>query len=260
MLLRDLEEARAKRIALENPPPKVADPPIKLEPTPDAASTQESAPALGDSLVPPLKPENLAGAAEAAQAGADEVAVKGPDHSKVTQGPSPPSSNDATVTTNAANTIANESAAGTDPNTAGTVDASVDSLLTVSLGDGNNDDMNLNFDDMDFSQFTTNIEDNSQSQANDFLSTFGNEDFNMPDLQATTNAEAQNTSTESKKDDLLDMAIDTAENDTMDLDYFNPADGSSFDDLFAGGDDANVAEGGSMESDNYDSAFFNTAS
>lgn len=242
-MLRDLEEARAKRIALENPPPEIAEDQIKLEPQTDVAFDYEDTMIEDDpkSLQPKLEDS---GAVES-QGPASDAIIKD-------AGQPVSNTNEVNAKDNAAGT--SEKGPGTDADmskTEQTVDPSVDSLLDISA-DGNNDDLNLNFDDMDFSQFTSNMEENSQSQTNDdFLSTFGNEHFPMPDLQATNTTANSNENTEDKKDDLLEMAANTDGHDMMDLDYFKPADESSFDDLFAGGDEVN------MDNDNYDSAFYN---
>lgn len=255
-MLRDLEEAQAKRIALENPPPEVVEDPIKLEPQADVSFTQENTMAGGDQ--PPLQPkledttDNMPGAVGSQGLVSDAA-------TKASQGPSAP--NPSLVNTKAGLAAAGEKESGTNAELSKSdqiVEPSVDSLLDISA-DGNNDDLNLNFDDMDFSQFTSNAEETSQSQANDdFLSTFGNEHFTMPSLQDTTSAIGNSTNnTEDKKEDLLDMVANSGEHDMMDMDYFKPADESSFDELFTGGDEVNMTDGGNTENDNYDSAFYN---
>jgi hypothetical protein len=245
VLLRDLEEARARRIALEHPPPEAVEDLIKREPTADVVLFQENVIAESDQPIPQTNLEDAAahvrlGALET-QDPVQDIVTKDSNIPKEAQGPSPPSSNIPP-------------SAAIDVGITGLTDASVDSLLAISADSNNHDDLNLDFDDMDFAQFTSNVGEISQPNANDFLSTFGNEDFNMPDLHTANNTENLNSNTESKKDDLLDMAINTAGDDMMDLDYFKPAEESSFDELF-GGDEENMTGGGSMEHGTYDTSF-----
>ena len=259
MLLRDLEEARAKRIALENPPATVVEDSVKLEPLEDAIVPQEIVMAEADHPTPQPKLEDVTatmppGSLETQEPMKDAV-VNNPAITKIAQGPSPPSSNEINSKPNPVDSEKKAPITNVDPNAVDMGDASVDSLLAISGDNNTHDDLNLNFDDMDFSQFTSNAGENSQSQANDFLSTFGNEDFTMPDLHAAGTTQNSNT-TENKKEDLLEMAANTAGDDMMDMGYFKLADESSFDELFAGGEDENMAEGGNTEQDNYDSAFF----
>jgi hypothetical protein len=259
VLQRDLEEARAKRIALENPPVAVVEDLVKLEPTADAIFPQDIATAEVEHPTPQPKLEDVTatipqGTLETQDPMKDAVA-NDPAISKIAQGPSPPSSNEVNAKANAIDSDKKMPNANSDPNAVDMVDTSVDSLLTISGDNNTHDDLNLNFDDMDFSQFT-NAGENSQSHANDFLSTFGNEDFTMPDLHAGGTTENSNTNAENKKEDLLEMATDTAGDDMMDMGYFKLADESSFDELFAGGEEENTTEGGNTEHDNYDSAFY----
>lgn len=258
MLLRDLEEARARRIALEHPPPEAVEDLIKREPTADVGLFQENVIAESDQPIPQTNLEDAAahvpiGALET-QDPLQDIVTKDLNIPKEAQGPSPPSSNQVNVKDETVVSDQIPPSATIDAGITGLTDASVDSLLAISADSNNHDDLNLNFDDMDFAQFTSNVGENSQSNANDFLSTFGNEDFNMPDLHTANNTENSNSNTESKKDDLLDMAINTAGDDMMDMDYFKPAEESSFDELF-GGDEENMTGGGSMDHSTYDTSF-----
>lgn len=261
VLLRDLEEARAKRIALENPPAEVVEEPVKLEPEADVVFTPDIMMAEGDQPVTQTKLEDAAGlmAGDAlgvkGQDTAKDTAAKDQHVPKETQGPSPPSSIEINLKTEPIDADKKADNATVDPSVADMVDASVDSLLAVSGENNNHDDLNLTFDDMDFSQYTSNAGEISQPEATDFLSTFGNEDFSMPEINTTSTAEISNANLENKKEDFLEMAAKTASEDMMNLDYFKPADESSFDEMFAGDEDGNIAEG-DMQHDNYDSAFF----
>lgn len=256
VLLRDLEEARAKRIALENPPPEVVEGPIKLEPQADLSFTQENTMAADDQH--PLQPK-LEDTTATMPVAVESQGLVGDAAAKAGRGPPAPSPSDVNTKVDVADA---DKVPGTNAElskTDQTVEPSVDSLLVITA-DSNNDDLNLTFDDMDFSQFTSNMEDNSQSQTNeDFLSTFGNEHFTMPGLQDTSAAGNSTNNAEDKKEDLLEMAANSGGHDMMDLDYFKPADESSFEELFTGGDEVNVTDGGNTENDNYDSAFYNPA-
>ena len=257
MLLRDLEEARARRIALENPPPEVVEEPVKLEPMVDVAFTPENEVAENDQPVPHPKIEEAASlmpldglGVQALDAVKDTVA-KDLNIPMEAQGPSPPSSNDINTKAEAVDGDKIAPDAAVDLNAADMLDPAAD-LLTVSA-DNHHDDLNLAFDDMDFSLFTSNAGENSQSQQNDFLATFGNEDFSMPDMGTATNTENPNATAENKKEDPLELATNTAGEDMMDMEYFKPEE-SSFEELF--GEESTMAEGSNMEHDGYDSAFF----
>lgn len=259
-MLRDLEEARAKRIALENPPPpQVVEEPVKNEPTADVVFPHEDIMAEGDLLVPPPKLEdstNLVQWEELASLDAPkDIDSKEPSIQKKTEDISIPSSNDANTKPGAVDLNKNVPSAADDLLTS---NDALDSLLDISADNNNNDDLNLNFDDMDFSQFATNEESSQTQQNDDFLSTFGNDvpDFSLPDLHTTSNTQNLNSNTENKKDDLFELANTTAGDDFMDIDFLPPEE-SSFDDLFAHAGEDNGSTSGNMGHTTLDADFFN---
>jgi hypothetical protein len=262
-MLRDLEEARAKRIASENPPPEAVGDPVKHEPTADVSLSQDNIPVESGQQIPrPAVEDSTAFKSlevPPAQDPLKDVAANGQDVPKEAEILSPPGSDVANFKSDTGDLGKGTSSVSRDLDTAGIVDSSVDFLLDISADSNNHDDLNLNFDGMDFGLLGSNTGETSQSQSNDFdLSTFGNniEGFHMPDLHASNNMETPNNNTENKKDDLFAMVNDTMEDDVMDLDLMRPAEESSFDELFSmAGDGGDMSAGDSMDHDGYNKNF-----
>lgn len=261
-MLRDLEEARAKRIAAENPPPEPVEEPVNLEPTADVPVAQDNIPVETGLQIPPPAVEDPAAAKSLEGLSVPDplkdVPANGQDVPKEGQTLSPPGSDVANFKSDTGDLAKEASSVSRDLDTAGIADSSVDFLLDISADNNNHDDLNMNFDGMDFGLLGSNGGETSQSQSNDFdLSTFGNnlESFHMPDLHTSNNTETLNDNTENKKDDLFSMVNDTMEDDVMDLDLMRPAEESSFDELFSMGGDGDMSVGDSMDHDGYSKNF-----
>lgn len=262
VLLRDLEELRSKRIALENPPIQgfepVREPPIEAELPTEDEKVENNQP----TPQPFIKEEKLdvSEAAPTPQDPAKETIDKIPDIPK--QVPSPPSSNDTNVKPESVGFGISTTTAATNfspqPVTAGIQD-SIDSLFDSLDSGNNNTTSDLNFDGMDFLNDSA-TQDNSKTQNNDFdLSTFGNnpQDFNMTDIQDSNGNPNNNIATNTTQDDLFATVNAAGGDDMMDLDGNNPpADENSFDDLFFMGDDGGMGGGTEMEHGEFDDAFF----
>ncbi|TAQ90627.1 hypothetical protein B7494_g1038 [Chlorociboria aeruginascens] len=278
VLGRDLEELRAKRIALENPPVQIIEDPVKAEPATATISSQNHNSLLTPIVkherreqIPPAKADIVA------QDPPKEIIKQVSNEAKPSETLTPPSttrgkngkSAPVGLGINTTDT-SNDPAA---PTTAGAPDSGIDSLFdTTESANNDNDESGVNFDDMDFSLPVSNTnaqnQDLSQAQSNEFdLSTFGNnpQDFNMPDLQSSndtnsgTNAKKQADSTE----ELFGMGNNTTGGDGINLDLNNMgmvgAEESLFDDIFFEGDnDAGTGGGGigEMEHGQFDNAYF----
>ena len=286
VLLRDLEELRAKRYALENPTndskevspvPNTAEQPPEL--SQDIVTTNES---LRMTPQPEVKLEKI----ESESNGLSEnkpltESVEDPTkeatakllEDNTAQGPSPPSSaNPVDVTSNPTGLITDTSEGNNDtsPTKTGIQDAAIDSLFEMPDDDGNNQESALNFDTMDFSfqdpNGNTQNQDHSQPQNSDFdLSTFGNaSDFSMPDLQASNDAilgdNANSKAVNNPVDGLFGSGDNNGGGDNMDLDIdlsMVAGPDSLFDDMFFGsGDNENLDIGDEMKHGEFDNAFF----
>jgi len=253
VLLRDLEELRARRFALENPIPIIEE----VEPIPAPELNRES-PMTDNAEPSTIKDEDIhakhpeehisdeMGSAQSTQDPAKE-------DSKEQQGPTPPPSNDYKSKPIGLGIDTEVVANSPAPGTAELQNSSVDSLFDIPDNE-NNGGSELNFESMDFSLHDSN-QDLSQTQANDFdLSTFGTntQDFNMNEMQTDSNT-VNNANKE--VDDLFDMG-NAADNMDLDLDLgMAGAEDSLFDDMFLG-DDAGLSGGGEMEHGDFDAAFF----
>ncbi|KAH7342674.1 hypothetical protein BKA65DRAFT_295633 [Rhexocercosporidium sp. MPI-PUGE-AT-0058] len=263
VLLRDLDELRAKRIALENPVPILEE---VIEQEPAETNTSNGNTILDDDLynspVTTVKEERRTKSPEKQTPNepkplipesGTEIATHTSEDVKVPpQGPTPPaSSNDASLETKPIGLGINTEGA---PALEGDLqNSSVNSLF--EMADNENGDSALNFDDMDFSLDTTQNQDTSQTQNDEFdLSNFGNPNPNQ--TNTNTNTVEQNK----LGDDLFAMAQEMNGGDGMDLDLdmgMAGAEDSAFDDMFfVGGDDDGMSGGGEIQHGEFDKAFF----
>ena len=202
-----------------------------------------------------------------------EATAKILEDTKAQQGPSPPSSaNEVKTTSNPIGLGIDTSGVTNDPGptTAEIQNASIDSLFEMPDGDDNDGGSALNFETMDFSfqdsSGNTQNQEQSQTQNNDLdMSSFANtSDFNMPDLQATNDANsgnnADNNAGNNPADSLFGAGDNNGTGDIMDLDIdLNMAGGddSLFEDMFFGsGDNDNMGGGDQMKPGEFDDAFF----
>jgi hypothetical protein len=194
--------------------------------------------------------------------------IKIPESSTTQPGPSPPSSANGTgshpqLIGLGINTQGIDTTPG--PATAELQDSAIDSLFEDNENTG---ESGMSFDHMDFSMPESNTQtqtqDISQGQHADFdLSSFPttSQDFNMPDLHNSNDANSNTNNNGNKQgDDLFDMGNATGGDDQMDLDLdIGMAGGeeSTFDDLFfGGGDDDGLSGGAEMQHGEFDNAFF----
>ncbi len=260
--MRDLEELRAKRYALENPVPiveevePIPEPELNEEVTMEDAAEQATIKEEDTQSKSPEKqvPGEIS-QGETSLDPAKEDIVKSAEDSKEQQGPTPPPSNDASskpiglgINTEG---VANSPA----PGTAEPQNSSIDSLFGP---DDNTGGSELNFENLNF--FIDSTQDPSQTQANEFdLAAFGttSQDFNINDMQTEPNT-VNNTNNTTKEAD-EPFSIGNA-GDTMDLDLdlgMVGAEDSMFDDMFDyAGADAGLSGGGEMEHGDFDAAFF----
>lgn len=270
MFLRDLEELRAQRLALENPPVQAVED-TTAQDSVTVEDLQENVMMESNDLTPQptIKEERDIPAVLESEAKEDtkpvettdtpkETIPKVSDSSKGLQGPSPPSSlNDSNSKSKPVGLGIDTTTTTEDPAlaTSGLQDSSIDSLFEMP-DSGNNDGSDMNFDSMEFLDSS-----NTQGQ-NDFdLSTFGNsQDFNMADLQTSNDGVNTNNNAGNKQDDIFGIGNTTSGGDMMDLDLDLGAPGnddSIFDDMFfGGGDDGNAGGGDEMEHGELDNAFF----
>jgi hypothetical protein len=265
VLLRDLEELRAKRHALENPVPIVEEVEPLPEPDLNGESTMADNPeqsTIKDENTQSKSPEKRIsgemGQVQPSQDPAKEDIVIDIEDSKEQQGLTPLLSNDtgSKPIGLGINTEGVENSPG--PGTAEPQNSSIDSLFDIPDND-NTGGSELNFESMDFS-FNDSMQDPSQTQANDFdPSTFGTttQDFNMKDMQPDSNV-ANNVSNANKElDDLFNTGNtgDSMELDMLDLGMAGAED-SMFEEMIEFGDDAGISGGGEMEHGDFDNAFF----
>ncbi|KAF4624188.1 hypothetical protein G7Y89_g13986 [Cudoniella acicularis] len=290
VLLRDLNELRSKRIALENPVPIVEETTFENAAMTDSSVSESQSTVANQSqqtLQPEsntiIKEEKASRSPENAQPQPKSQPIQDPqkdsikqvsDAPKGLQVPSPPASSNETSTTSKPVRLGINTATTTDPNasapaTAGAQDSAVDSLFDILDNDESNNGNagDLNFDGMDFAfDSTTDNQDQTQTQTQtqttEFdLSTFGtnSQDFSMPNLDtsANTNSGSKTNPSQNKEvDGIFGDISGTAGSDGMDLDLNLGADDSLFNDIFF--DDDLSAGGGTvdMEHGNFDSAFF----
>jgi hypothetical protein len=278
VLLRDLEELRAKRIALENPIPVVEEMEMKVEnvvetdqpttaentlPSPQKTTKEEDTQPI-DHGEPPSHESKLP------IQDPPKDTTKIPEASTAQQGPSPPpSSNETASNTQLVGLGINTQGIATipGPDTAELHDSAIDSLFEDN--ENNTGDSAMSFDQIDFSMpepnANTQTQDLSQGQHADFdLSTFQttSQDFNMPDLHTSNDANNNtNNNGNKQRDDRFEIGHATGGDDPMDLDPndFGMARGeeSTFEDLFFGSDDVDGLSGGAqMEHGEFDNAFF----
>ncbi|KAK0125492.1 hypothetical protein ONS95_000501 [Cadophora gregata] len=278
VLLRDLDELRAKRIALENPVP-ILEEAVEKKAVETNTSNEDSKTVLGDELytspLTTIKEEKGTSSPEKQTSNeppqpsrpepSKETATQSPEDTKVPpQGPTPPAStNDTSQDTKpiglGINTEGTPAADGGDAQ-----NSAIDSLFDMP-DDNENGDSALNFDDMDFSlDTTTQIEDTSQTQNNDFdLSNFGNSNPGQSDTNTNANADQsqnqnQSTGDQNKLGDDLFAMVGGGDGMDLDLDMgMAGAEDSVFDDMFfGGGDDEGMSGGGELQHGEFDNAFF----
>lgn len=283
VLLRDLQELRAKRFALENPTKAIKE--EASEPnTAEGGRLQGAVAAEGDlqsSPEPEIKQEKVEPtdselvtqgddkrAAEVIEDPSKEATAKLLEETKAQQGPSPPSSaNGVDTSSNPIGLGINTTGTTTDPapTTAEIRSASVDSLFDVPDDEDDNGDSALNFENMDFSfqdsTGNTQHQDQSQPQNNEFdLSAFENTspDFNIPDLHASNDTNLGNNANKIAGSNQADSLFGTGDNsgsgDNMDLDLdlsmTEGMDSVFDDDMFFGSGDTDMKHG------EFDDAFF----
>ncbi|KAL2075529.1 hypothetical protein VTL71DRAFT_472 [Oculimacula yallundae] len=269
VLLRDLDELRARRIALENPVP-ILEEPVEERVVETNTSTDNTV--LGHELYTSpqatIKEERRTRSPEKQMQNDPEPAkpeIVEEIKSQPTEEVKPPlqdltppaSANDASLESKpiglGINTEGTPAADGGDAQ-----NSAVDSLF--DMVENETGDSALNFDDMDFSlDASTQLNDPSQSQSNDFdLSNFGNINANSSTTNINTSANAANQN--KLVDDLFNMPQDLGAVDGMDLDLdmgMAGAEDSVFDDMFfGGGDDENGSGGGEIQHGEFDNAFF----
>ena len=274
VLLRDLEELRARRLALENPEPiapvveKNAETPqmvdFALEPaaediklSTDTMMKQEDNGSKSPEKRAPTAPQP----AESSE-GNQITTVDISEAPKEKQGPTPPSSHEPGSKPIGLGINTGGPPIESGPATPEQQNSSVDSLFDIPDND-NADGSDLIFDSMDFSlhDSATNTEghDQSQAQNNEFdLANFGStsQDFNMADLHTSTQtASTGNPDSNTQTND--PFAATNNVNLDLDLDTeMAGAEESEFDDLFFGGGDDDVSGGREMEHGEFDAAFF----
>ncbi|CZR57270.1 uncharacterized protein PAC_07159 [Phialocephala subalpina] len=271
VILRDYEELRAKRLALENPEPIIEEP----EPQTDIAIDSEM---NGTSLL--AEPQEAATATikeERAQTGSPEKQAAptsqdtkegiSPGQDIKPQNPTPPSSveRNGTDSKPIGLGIVTDGVSAPGPSTAELQNSAIDSLFGEDTKDESADNSALDFA-MEFLQDTSTdpqSQDQSQTQHNDFdLENFGStsQDFSMPDMNISTDTNNINSNTQNKQnEDPFAMALTTTGGDSMDLDLGDfdtaGADDSVFNDIFFG-DESNNVGGGEMEHGEFDNTFF----
>jgi hypothetical protein len=267
VFLRDLEELRAQRLALENPPIQAvedmtAQDSITAEDLQESIMMENNEPTPQPTIkeeknvpqVPEPEPTEDKKPIETTTEEPKETIPKVSDSSKGLQGPSPPSSlNDTNSKSHPVGLGIDTTATNDDPApaTSELQDSSIDSLFDMPDG-GNNDGSDMNFDSMEF------LDSGDTQGPNDFdLSTFGNsQDFNMADLHTSNDGGNTNSNAGNKQDDAFDMGNTAGGGDMMDLDLdlgTAGGDDSVFDDMFF---DGNTGGGGEMEHGHFDNAYF----
>ncbi len=275
MILRDYEELRAKRIALENPEPIIEETEnqtieyieSEMNGTSIPADSQQDATAsIKEESRQTDSPEKHT--IQTSQDTLKEGASQTPNDTKG-QNPTPPSSENqigADSKPIGLGIVTDGEVPAPGPATAELQNSSIDSLFDAAEDNEQTaGDSSLEF--MDFLQDnSTNTQGNDQSQTqnNDF--DFGNttHDFHMPDLHTsaeTTNNNANDASNANKQnDDSFPMGDTTAEDnmdiDLADLDMDGANNSSIFDDMLFFEDNNNNLGGGDMEHGEFDNAFF----
>ncbi|KAI9052209.1 hypothetical protein LZ554_003568 [Drepanopeziza brunnea f. sp. 'monogermtubi'] len=282
VLLRDLEEIRSKRIALENPEPILdADKETKLEISKSRDTTLE--PSINGSANGSAPSPNVMIKQEVGNKSPEKQTLSEPRQAVPESKHQPQPSEDVELSPRPMPTVsANEAipdskpvglgidtksaAPGSDsaPRTADLQNSAVDSLFDIPEGD-NTADSKVDFDQMDFAfqdSSATQTQDTSQAQTANFdLSTFGTQDFNMTDLNASANpAQAKaNASSQNKQVDAFEMATsaDGGNSTNLNLDVeMAGAEDSVFDDIFFNDDEAGIGGQGEMQHGDFDDAFF----
>ncbi|KAJ5046748.1 uncharacterized protein L3040_003978 [Drepanopeziza brunnea f. sp. 'multigermtubi'] len=288
VLLRDLEEIRSKRIALENPEPILdADQETKLEKSKSRDTTLE--PSINESANGSAPSPNVMIKQEVGNKSPEKQTLSEPRRAVPEFKSKPQPSEDVELSPRPIPAVsANEAipdskpvslgidtksaAPGSDsaPGTADLQNSAVDSLFDIPEGD-NTADSKVDFDQMDFAfqdssatqtQQATQTQHTSQAQTANFdLSTFGTQDFNMTDLNASANP-AQgnaNASSQDKQVDAFAMASsadgDNSRNLNLDVEMAGAED-SVFDDIFFNDDEAGIGGQGEMQHGDFDDAFF----
>ncbi|CAG8977941.1 hypothetical protein HYALB_00001821 [Hymenoscyphus albidus] len=295
ILLRDLEVLRAKRIAKETPapapapvvqklpetiiPPKSAEPQLPMAPVVDMVKKipQPGKSPVAKQEVIPKPPEKSAAGIKPPQAKAEpptKETTKSPEQipKKLQALSPPPSSNENTQNSKPVGLGINTDAkpAPDEPRTSEPQNSGVDSLFD-DIPEAGNGNVDLNFDDMDFSYgANTQTTDQPQTQNSEFdLSTFGNTSQNLSTNNSNSATAGQSgnnnaNSGENKQSDEI-LAIgdlgdlgDIGGGDSMDLDLnldMFGAEDSVFDDMFVDG--VGLSGGGAGAGENtYDDAFF----
>lgn len=262
---------RSKRLALENPEP------IIEEPEPQAMDIQmngtSSTPAdtTQDTSIPIKEELTLADSPEKQVASSDDPIKQESTQASndvKRQNPTPPSSdniNGADSKPIGLGIVTDGAVDGPGPATAELQNSSIDSLFGPD--DTNAGDSALDLDNMDFfTNSNTEGHDQSQTQNNEFdLANFGNstQDFSMPDLNTTSDANTNNNNNNSNSNDankpvddpFASLGDGAGDNMDLDLDLDIGAGDSLFDDMYFG-DDTNNTGGGDMEHGEFDNAFF----
>jgi hypothetical protein len=265
-LLRDLEELRAKRIALENPEPIIEEIDTEIDtmaddtdlskwamesvieaqepepspppppPQPQAATVkQEDRRSRSPEKQAPATPAQPAQSLETAQVAVMTNLETNNENTGNNQGPTPPSS-----VPNGSKPIDLENI-NTEVGTEGALASAEQdhSAIDSLFGDNNGGSDLMNFDDeMDFLQESSTMpqsNEQSQPQNDEFdLSNFGStsQDFSMVDLHTSTQPSNANNESANKQDnDILSMT-NTQSADIMDLEFDLGGEENSFNDMF----------------------------
>ncbi|PVH89580.1 hypothetical protein DL98DRAFT_647323 [Cadophora sp. DSE1049] len=277
VLLRDLDELRAKRIALENPEPILED--VEEEKAVERnTSNGNDNTVLGDELytspLTTVKEERRTRSPEKQMPTEPKPLIPEPSKENVTQspedakvppqGPTPPASTNDTSQESKPIGLGINTEGAPAADTGDGQNSAVNSLFDMADNNENSDSA-LNFDDMDFSlDSTTQNQDTSQTQNNDFdLSNFGNSNPSQTNTVTNTNAnqsqsQNQNTDDQTKLGDELFAMVGGDDGMDLDLDMgMAGAEDSVFDDMFfPGGDDEGMSGGGELQHGEFDNAFF----
>lgn len=265
VLLRDLEELRSKRIALENPPVPPVEPvraaSVEVG-SPSQNGKEESTHSTPQPIVKEEKP-HISEAAPVSGELAKEDLAEIPEQTNDVQGPSPPNSDNLNIKPEPNDRRTDSSIVPPNASPPPATDENHDSLIDTlfnSLDSGTDTaTSDINFDDISFLNNSA-TQGNSHNDDNEFdLSTFGNnlQDLHMTDIQGANESRNNNNATDNSQDALFGAANTTGGDDMMDLDGHNlPAEENSFDDLYYIGDIGGVGEGPEMEHGEFDDAFF----
>merc|ERR1712093_369759 len=273
VLLRDLDELRAKRFALENPEPILEDV-VEEKAVETNTSNGNSDTVLGDELyTSPLtnvKEERGTTSPEKQTPNEPKTSLPDPSKDPVTQspedvkvppqGPTPPASTNETSQESKPIGLGINTEGAPAAEAGDVQDSALDSLFDITDNNENGDSA-LNFDDMDFSlDVTSQNQDTSQTQNDDFdLSNFGNSNPSQTNTIPNTNAsQNQNSDDPNKLGDELFAMVGGGDGMDLDLDMgMAGAEDSVFDDMFfGGGDDEGMSGGGELQHGEFDNAFF----